>query len=101
MEDNLFEQCSKYLKCSVSNCPLSINYPNWDITLDDLEKRCTLTKEKRLKIVSENNIVLEYGGLTHRENQARIKWEALPEAEKERIRQKVSNIRVNSRKKVV
>ena len=92
MKNYLFKECTNFVKCSVNNCPLSTNYPDWDTLPGDLEKKCKLPKEKRLKIVTENQGFLKYGGWTKREYLWKEHWESLTPEEKEMIIRKVAKI---------
>jgi len=89
--DKIFEQCPRYLKCSVNNCPLSIDYPNLSVAPNDPEKKCGVAKTIRVRIGSQTT--LKYGGLTRGEYNAKERWDALPETEKEAMRQRMIKMR--------
>ena len=92
MHKYLFEECPNFIKCSVNNCPLSAQYPDLDTLPDDPEKKCKLSKEKRLKIVTVNQGILKYGGLTQREFMGKKRWENLTPEEKEMKRREVAKL---------
>lgn len=98
MQKYLFKECPNFMKCSVNNCPVSEKYPDLDTLPGDTERKCKLTKEKRLKIVSENNLNLLYGGLTKREYIGKKMWDNLTPEEKEIKRRAVARIRVHREK---
>lgn len=72
------EECPRFNRCSVNNCPLHSRYPNLSISEDDEERKCTLGKSKRLQIAGKYPSVLEYGGLLKRE----WSWVQRPESKK-------------------
>ena len=61
----LMENCPRFERCSVNNCPLHPKYPDMDTCPQDSEKRCTLGKKKRLLIASDSG--LKFKGMTTRE----------------------------------
>ena len=67
--DNIFEQCPRYISCSVNKCPLSIHYTELQGHKDDPERKCMLSKAKRLAVAGTNEKKLKYGGLTGHEYQ--------------------------------
>ena len=69
MKDNIFEQCPKYISCSVNKCPLSIHYTELQGHKGDYERKCKLSKAKRLAVAGTNKDKLTYGGLTGHEYQ--------------------------------
>ncbi len=98
MQKYLFKECPNFIKCSVNNCPLSEKYPDWDTLPGGPERKCKLTKEKRLTIFTENQGNLLYGGLTKREYIGKKHWENLTPEEKEIKRREVARIRAHSGK---
>ena len=63
IKDNIFEQCPKYISCSVNNCPLSIHYP--DLSTVDDDPKCIVSRTIRKNI--GKNTILKMKGLTVQE----------------------------------
>ena len=87
--------CPRYIKCSVNNCPLSTNYPNWETNINDPERKCKLPKVKRIELAKGSS--LKYEGMTQNEYNGKIRWDNRPESEKEMIRQRASKIYANGK----
>jgi len=80
------EDCPRYERCSVNNCPLHPEYPNLYTAPGDFEKRCTLGKARRLRIASRYPGVLKLGGKTRGEIRAERAWSSRsPEAQKKAL----------------
>ncbi|KPJ86760.1 MAG: hypothetical protein AMS17_11050 [Spirochaetes bacterium DG_61] len=81
----LYYHCPRFQKCSVNACPLDSYYPTRKPALDDLERKCKLTKSKRIDIHEKNKGALPYGGMTVVEYSRKQLWDSLPEQEKQKI----------------
>ena len=96
MVDILVKLCPRFPICSVNNCPLSADYPGLSVAEDDPEKRCRLSRPKRIKIAEGSK--LRFKGMTLGEFHAQERWNNLPESEKEVIRQRASNLGSQTKK---
>lgn len=83
MEPN--RECPRFERCSVNNCPLTVKYPDWYICPDDVERRCTLGKARRVLIASKHHGVLKHEGKTLGEKRAERAWSARSSEEREKI----------------
>ena len=82
MEPN--KECPRFDRCSVNNCPLTAKYPNWSVSPEDAESKCTLGKSKRFSIGS--GTCLNFKGLTPREFHAMERQESLtPEQRQKQV----------------
>jgi len=87
MKNEAFQECPRFLKCSVNKCPLSPDYNFQDSVRADQETKCTLAKSIRSRIGAKYPN-LPYGGLTRREYAGKKAWEDKPEEEREIIIEK-------------
>lgn len=81
-----YRECSRFKNCSVNNCPLSSQYPDLYIDIEDKQKECTLPKTIRVKIGSKYP-ELKYQGMTPREWGAAKRYESFSSDEKEHLAQ--------------
>ena len=81
-----YQDCPRFMKCAVANCPLTFNYPNWDTSPHDAEKNCTLAKSIRMRISAQHPRALKFGGLKTREYGSRQAWESKSSEEQAKIR---------------
>ncbi len=81
-----YEECPRFSRCDINCCPLDPAYPG-QISLTG-ERRCPQAKAIRYRIGLKYPNLLRYQGLTAREWAGKQRWEALPEEEKQRIRQR-------------
>lgn len=86
MTKKAYRECPRFKNCSVNNCPLSSQYPDLYIDIDDKQKECTLPKTIRVEIGSKYP-ELKYQGMTPREWGATKKYESLSSNEKEKLAQ--------------
>ena len=59
-----YDECPRFNRCSVNNCPLSFSYPLFKYP-EDRETRCSLAKSIRVRIGSKYE--LKYQGMTAKE----------------------------------
>ena len=90
-----FFDCPRYMKCSVNNCPLHPKYPDLPIDDGDIEQKCTMEKQVRIRIAAEYPSVLKYEGMTPREFTGAKKWAELSPEERER-RQEIARLNLVS-----
>jgi hypothetical protein len=84
LQKELFEDCPRFAKCSVNNCPLSSKYPNEFLSLEDKEKKCSMPKSRRARI--GGNSQLKYKGLTVREFTGLDSWNSKTSEEQVKIK---------------
>ncbi len=84
MKEEPFRECPRFNKCSVNNCPLSSQYPDLYIDIDDKQKECNLAKTIRVEIGSKYS-ELKYHGMTPREWGASKRYESFSSDEKENL----------------
>lgn len=85
-----YNECPRFQKCSVNNCPLHPSYPNLPIA-DDKEKKCTMEKQVRLRIGSKYP-ELKYQGLTVKEWTGKTRFESLSDSDKELVRERAKKM---------
>lgn len=59
-----YDECPRFNRCSVNNCPLSLSYPLFKFS-EDREIRCKLAKSIRVRIGGKYE--LKYQGMTAKE----------------------------------
>lgn len=80
-----FEDCPQYSHCSTNRCPLD---PERDKRVDlEGEPKCPLGKTRRMRIAAQYPKLIPWRGLWPRELAARLRWEAMSEAEQEAVRE--------------
>lgn len=79
-----YRDCPRYHRCSVNLCPLSTNYPDIYVDIDDKQKECTLAKTIRVEIGIKYP-ELKYQGMTPREWGATKRYESFSSDEKEHL----------------
>ncbi len=84
MKKEPFRECPRFKNCSVNNCPLSSQYPDLYIDIDDKQKECTLPKTTRVEIGNKYP-ELKYQGMTPREWAATKRYESFSADEKEHL----------------
>ncbi len=84
MKKEPFWECPRFKNCSVNNCPLSSQYPDLYIDIEDKQKECTLPKTIRVEIGSKYP-ELKYQGMTPREWAATKRYESFSVDEKEHL----------------
>jgi hypothetical protein len=92
-----FYQCPRYARCSVNNCPLHPAYPKLLTAEEDKDRKCGVSKNKRLSIALGFPNVLNYGGMTVKEFQAIERWNKLSPEEQEKRRNRASKLRSKSK----
>jgi len=66
--DQYYKYCPYFQKCSMNVCPLDSLQDIREVVAGDPERKCRLSKSKRLEIVQEHNCAkLPYDGLTRKE----------------------------------
>ena len=82
-----FTDCPRFNKCSVNKCPLDPDYDTMKTHPDDPERKCRLSKNRRIAIAENYPGVLVYGGMTGREYAATVRMSdpAVREAAKSRL----------------
>lgn len=88
IKDEPFNECPRYSKCNVNNCPLCTGYPDMYVDPEDKEQKCNLAKSIRVRIAANYPGMLQYAGMTPREYQARKRWESLSPEEQEAIKER-------------
>ena len=83
-----YHECSRFLKCSVNNCPLHPAFPELYIDPDDFQVKCKVEKEVRFRIGSKYPDLLRYQGLTPQEWAGKKRFESLPDQDKEIVRER-------------
>jgi len=85
--DQYYKYCPYFQKCSVNHCPLDSFQEIRETVPGDPERKCRLSKSKRLEIVQEHNCAkLPYDGLTRKEYAEKKKWERLALEKRERLK---------------
>jgi hypothetical protein len=84
-------ECPRWERCSVNNCPLTVEYPDWAVAELDSEKKCTLGKNRRVAIGSKYS-ELKMGGLTPREFAAKKRMENMSPEELQKLRDRGKNL---------
>jgi putative NADPH-quinone reductase len=82
------KHCPRYDRCSVNNCPLTVEYPNHLVVEPDL-KTCPMEKNVRKRISGQFPGILKHGGLTVREHAALMRYELLSLEDREKMAQAV------------
>jgi hypothetical protein len=80
------KHCPRYDRCSVNNCPLTVEYPNHLVVEPDL-KTCPMEKNVRKRISGQFPGILKHGGLTVREHAALMRYELLSLEDREKMAQ--------------
>jgi len=80
-----YENCPRFKRCSVNKCPLDSHYPDRESIAGDKERKCGQSKARRVKLAEGFN--LKYGGLTVREYNAKLRYNALSKKEKEALKE--------------
>ena len=86
-QTEIFQNCPRFSKCNVNNCPLSSRYPKGFISQGDREQKCTLAKSICLRLGT--NTDLKYRGLTVREFKGLNSWAMKTPEEQIKIKAKL------------
>ena len=92
MRDEAARQCPRWARCSVNNCPLTVEYPNWSIAEGDAEKKCPQAKSRRVAIGSQYQ-ELKYGGMTPREFAVAKRLENMTDEERQSMSERLKKHR--------
>jgi hypothetical protein len=82
---NIETECPRFQRCSVNNCPLTPEYPNWPVSPLDPERKCGLAKSKRIAIAAKYPGTLRYEGMTRNEFNAKKRWESMDPEKREKL----------------
>ena len=79
------EQCPRFQRCNAPQC--SLDYWQEDRVEEAEDDKCGVSKSIRVRIGKDTE--LPRGGLKKSEYNAKMRWEAKPEAEKQEIRKRM------------